>query len=254
MKHILRNLLCIFGFVFAILHMSFAWSSEVDFPLQKAPKKISDVAALQHGAKIFVNYCLSCHSASAMRYNRLKDIGLTDAQIKQNLLFSAEKVGETMQIAMHYKDAKEWFGATPPDLSVIARSNGKDWLYTYMRSFYVDETRATGWNNALFPNVGMPNVLWELQGLRSAKHEEHVDPHDSSKKITKIIGFEQTSQGAMKPADYDEAVADLTVFLEWMSEPSQNNRQKMGLWILLYLSLFTILAWRLNANYWKDIK
>ncbi len=254
MKNLLRSLLCMCGFAFLALHTSLAWSSESSFPLQKAPKKISDVAALQRGAKIFVNYCLNCHSASAMRYNRLKDIGLSDEQIKNNLLFSADKIGENMQIAMHYKDAKEWLGATPPDLSVIARSNGKDWLYTYMRSFYVDDTRATGWNNALFPNVGMPHVLWELQGMRSAKHEEEVDPHDPSKKISKIVGFEQITQGSMKPADYDETIADLTVFLEWMSEPSQNNRKQMGLWILLYLGLFTILAWRLNANYWKDIK
>jgi ubiquinol-cytochrome c reductase cytochrome c1 subunit len=237
-----------------MLSASLALASGGNYPLEKAPKKVSDVAALQRGAKLFVNYCLNCHSASAMRYNRLKDIGLTDEQIKQNLLFTGEKVGETMQIAMNYKDAKKWFGATPPDLSVIARSNGKDWLYTYMRSFYVDESRATGWNNALFPNVGMPHVLWELQGSRTAKHVEEVDPHDHTKKISKIIGFEQVKAGSLTAQEYDEAVGDLVAFLDWMGEPSQNSRKRMGLWILLYLSIFTLFAWLLNANYWKDIK
>ncbi len=254
MKKYITKLVSIALSTVFILTSSLVIANEGGYPLEKAPKKVSDVAALQRGAKIFVNYCLNCHSASAMRYNRLKDIGLTDEQIKQNLLFTAEKVGETMQIAMNYKDAKKWFGTTPPDLSVIARSNGKDWLYTYMRSFYLDETRATGWNNALFHNVGMPHVLWELQGTRIANHVEEVDPHDHNKKISKIAGFEQINPGLLNTHEYDEAVADLVAFLDWMSEPSQNSRKRMGLWILLYLSLFTILAWRLNASYWKDIK
>ena len=254
MKKYITKLVNITISTICILGASLALASSGNYPLEKAPKKVSDVAALQRGAKLFVNYCLNCHSASAMRYNRLKDIGLTDEQIKQNLLFTSEKIGDTMQIAMNYKDAKKWFGATPPDLSVIARSNGKDWLYTYMRSFYVDESRTTGWNNALFPNVGMPHVLWELQGLRSAKYVEETDPHDHTKKISKIAGFEQITPGLLNAHEYDEATADLVAFLDWMSEPAQNNRKRMGLWILLYLALFTILAWRLNANYWKDIK
>jgi ubiquinol-cytochrome c reductase cytochrome c1 subunit len=241
----------ILGFAFTYTNAN---ANESSYPLEKSPKSVSDLAALQHGAKIFVNYCLNCHSASAMRYNRLKDIGLSDDDIKNNLLFTADKVGETMQIAMRPKDAKQWFGASPPDLSVVARSRGTDWIYTYMRSFYVDKTRATGWNNALFHNVGMPHVLWELQGPRKLKEIEEVDPHDHTKKITKIVGFEQISDGKMKPLEYDNAIADLTVFLEWMSEPSQNNRKKMGAWILAYLAIFTLLAWLLNKNYWKDIK
>jgi ubiquinol-cytochrome c reductase cytochrome c1 subunit len=228
-------------------------ANEGGYPLEQAPKKVSDVAALQHGAKIFVNYCLSCHSASAMRYNRLKDIGLTEQQIKENLLFTSDKIGDMMQIAMRANDGKAWFGSTPPDLSLIARSNGTAWLYTYMRSFYIDNARPTGWNNAVFHNVGMPHVLWELQGIRKAKEIEETDVHTGTK-VTKIIGYEQITQGLLTEHEYDETVADLVAFLDWMGEPAQNQRKRMGLWIMLYLSIFTLIAWRLNVNYWKDIK
>jgi len=225
-----------------------------EIPLQKAPKKASDLMAVQDGARTFVNYCLNCHGASALRYNQLKEIGLTEAQIKDNLLFTGEKVGDLMTIAMNAKDARKWFGGVPPDLSVIARSRGTDWLYTYMRSFYQDPTRPTGWNNALFPNVGMPHVLWEWQGVNHAKMVEEKDPHDATKVIHKIAGFEPATKGILKPIEYDEKVANLVAFLDWMSEPKQNSRKRTGVWVLLYLGVFTILAWRLNANFWKDIK
>jgi len=254
MKKYIKKISSIILSSICILSAALSFANEVTYPIEKAPKKINDVVALQHGAKLFVNYCLNCHSASSMRYNRLKDIGISDEQIKNNLLFSAEKIGETMQVAMNYKDAKQWFGATPPDLSVISRSRGTDWLYTYMRSFYLDSSRATGWNNALFHNVGMPHALWELQGTRNAKEVEEVDPHNHENKVKTIVGFEQVTPGLLKPQEYDEAVADLVAFLDWMGEPAQNQRKKMGLWILLYLGIFTILAYLLNANYWKDIK
>ena len=147
-----------------------------EFPLDAAPKRVNSQAALQNGAKLFVNYCLNCHGAVSMRYNRLRDIGLTDEQIKQNLLFTGEKVGDMMTVAIAPKDAKAWFGATPPDLSVIARAKGADYLYTYLRTFYKDDTKATGWNNMAFPSVGMPHVMWELQGVRTAKFVEEKDP------------------------------------------------------------------------------
>lgn len=237
-----------------------AFASEGGVHLDKAPNRTTDMVSLQNGAKLFVNYCLNCHSASAMRYNRLKDIGLTDEQIKNNLLFTTDKVGDLMKVAMPAKDAKSWFGAVPPDLSVIARAKasesgtGPDWLYTYLRTFYKDDTRPTGWNNLVFPNVGMPHVLWELQGIRNVKYVEEKDAHDPSKTTHKFAGFEQVKPGKMPAAEYDNAVADLVGYLEWMGEPVQNTRKRLGVWVLIYLGLFLVLAWRLNASYWKDVK
>lgn len=230
------------------------------FPLDQAPNRTKDLAALQNGAKLFVNYCLNCHAAASMRYNRLRDIGLTDDQIRNNLLFTSDKVGDLMKVSMSAQDGKEWFGAAPPDLSVIARAkasgdgSGADWLYTYLRTFYQDDTRPTGWNNLVFPNVGMPHALWELQGVRNAKFADEKDPHDPSKTIHKFVGFEQVKPGTLSAVDYDNAAADLVAYLEWMAEPVQNTRKRLGVWVLLFLGVFTFLAWRLNASYWKDIK
>jgi ubiquinol-cytochrome c reductase cytochrome c1 subunit len=238
-----------------------AFANEASFPLDHTqPERTKDLTALQNGAKLFVNYCLNCHSASAMRYNRLKDIGLTEDQIKNNLLFTSDKVGDLMKVAMPAKDAKDWFGAMPPDLSVIVRAKsseagpGADWLYTYLRTFYKDDTRPTGWNNMVFPNVGMPHAMWELQGIRSAKYVEEKDPHDHEKTVHKFTGFEQVKPGKMSTLEYDTAVADLVAYLDWMSEPAQNTRRRLGVWVLLFLGVFTVLAWRLNASYWKDVK
>ncbi len=220
----------------------------------KAPNKINDMAALQNGAKLFVNYCLNCHSAAFMRYNRLKDIGLTEQQIKDNLLFTSEKVGETMKAAIDPKQAKEWFGANPPDLTVIARSRagangtGADYLYTYMRSFYPDDTKATGWNNLVFPNVGMPHVLWELQGKRTPVIEGSLE-HGG-----RVTGWEQVTPGTMTPQQYDEAIADLVNYLQWMAEPAQTKRVNLGLWVMAFLILLIFVTWRLNQSYWKDVK
>ena len=227
------------------------------FPVQK----MNDLASLQNGAKLFVNYCLNCHSASFMRYNRLKDIGLTDEQIKNNLLFAGEKVGETMKVSLDPKQAKDWFGATPPDLTVIARSRadgakgtGADYLYTYLRSYYRDDTKATGWNNLAFPSVAMPHVLWELQGQRAAKFVEEKDAHDPSVTAHRFAGYEQLTPGKLSANEYDEAVADLVAYLQWMGEPAQGQRIRVGVWVLLFLATFTVIAWRLNAAYWKDVK
>lgn len=223
--------------------------------------KMNDVAALQRGAKMFVNYCLNCHSAAYMRYNRLKDLQLTDDQIKNNLLFAGDKVGETMKISLDPKQAKAWFGAAPPDLSVIARSkadgskgSGADYLYTYLRKYYRDETKATGWNNLVFPSVAMPHVLWELQGVRTAKFEERKDPHDPSKVTHVFAGFEQVTPGTMSPQQFDDSVADLVAYLQWMGEPAQGTRFRLGVIVVLFLLVFTVFAWRLNASFWKDVK
>ncbi|MCX7247852.1 MAG: cytochrome c1 [Burkholderiales bacterium] len=223
----------------------------------KAPAKTSDMAALQNGAKLFVNYCLNCHSAAFMRYNRLGDIGLTAEQIRSNLLVTNSKIGDTMKAAIDPQQAKAWFGVNPPDLTVIARSRagaggtGADYLYTYMRSFYKDDTKPTGWNNLLFPNVAMPHVLWELQGERRAVFEE-VKVHGAATSVFK--GWEQVKPGTMTAPQYDQAVGDLVAYLQWMGEPVQNTRVRVGVWVLLFLAVFTFCAWRLNAVYWKEVK
>ncbi|MRT01228.1 cytochrome c1 [Ralstonia pickettii] len=247
----MKKLLAIFalaGLVFAAPVMA----NEGGVPLDPAPNQSSDTSALQRGAKLFVNYCLNCHGASAMRYNRLRDIGLTEEQIKQNLLFSSDKVGDTMHIAMDREDAKKWFGAVPPDLSVIARARGSDWLYTYLRTFYRDDTRPTGWNNLVFDKVGMPHVLWELQGQQVPKYAEVKSEHGEAEK--KLVGFEVSVPGKMNKVEYDQAVADLVSYLDWMAEPAGNLRKRLGVWVLLFIGVFFVLAWRLNAAYWKDIK
>jgi ubiquinol-cytochrome c reductase cytochrome c1 subunit len=238
-------------------------AAEGGAPLDRFPKeRLTDVAALQNGAKLFVNYCLNCHSASMVRYNRLTDsaVGLNEAQIKDNLLLAAEKVGETMTVALQPKQGKEWFGAAPPDLSLVARSrassagSGADYLYTYMRTFYRDDTKATGWNNLVFPSVAMPHVLWELQGQQRAVFVERPDPHDAKKSIQAFDRFETISPGSLSRTEYDAAVADLVAYLQWMGEPAQNQRVRIGVWVLLFLGLFTLIAWRLNAAFWKDVK
>jgi len=237
-----------------------AFANGGSYPLDHAPDRSTDMAALQNGAKLFVNYCLNCHSASAMRYNRLRDIGLTEDQIKTNLLFTGEKVGDLMKNTMSAKDAKAWFGAVPPDLSVIARAkaseagSGPDWLYTYLRTYYKDDSRPTGWNNLVFPNVGMPHVLWELQGVRNAKFMEEKDPHDPSKSVHKFEGYDVVSAGSMTAAEYDNAVGDLVAYLQWMGEPAQTQRKRLGAIVLIFMAVLATLAWRLNASYWKEVK
>lgn len=263
-----------------------------DYPLDPFPKeKLSQQGALQNGARLFVNYCLGCHSANLMRYNRLTDLGLTEQQIRDNLMFTADKVGDPMRIAMSVKDAKEWFGAMPPDLSVIARARsshdgpGTDWLYTFLRTFYRDESKATGWNNAAFPNVGMPHVLWELQGSAGSVIEEvrrvvdentgkssgatrTVISFDSqgyrSEAVSKIdnpfvqdstrIRMTAAEGGLLSQAQYDDQIGDLVAYLAYMSDPSAKTRVRIGTWVLLFLFFFTSLAWWLNREYWKDVK
>ena len=227
------------------------------FPLDKAPVNLTDNASLQRGARTFVNYCLSCHSAAYMRYNRLTDIGLTEQQIKDNLLITTEKVGDTMVAAINPKEAKDWFGGNPPDLTVIARSragnggSGADYLYTFLRTFYRDDTKATGWNNMVFPSVGMPHVLWELQGERSPVYEE-VESH--GEKVHAFKGWSQLTPGTQTNLQYDQTVGDLVNYLQWMGEPAQRTRVRVGVWVLMFIALFILIAWRLNAAYWKDVK
>jgi len=249
-KKILAVLALLPGFVFA---------NEAGFPLDRAPER-TDIASLQNGAKLFINYCLNCHSASSMRYNRLRDLGLSQDQIKANLLFSGEKVGDMMKIAMRPEDAKAWFGAVPPDLTVISRArasgagSGGDYLYTYLRTFYKDDSRPTGWNNLVVPNVAMPHVLWQMQGVRTVKMVEEADPHEQGKTVHRFAGFEQVTPGAISQQEFDTQVADLVAYMEWMAEPTRDLRKRLGAIVVLFLSLFAFLAWRLNASYWKDVK
>jgi len=236
-----------------------AFANEGGVPWDKFPKdRVTDNAALQNGAKLFVNYCLNCHSAAYMRYNRLKDIGLTDDQIKKNLMFASEKIGEQMKVSLDPKSAKQWFGAAPPDLTVIARSragangSGADYLYTYLRTFYRDDARPTGWNNRVFPNVGMPHVLWELQGQQRAVFKQEKGEDGKMEEV--FSGFEPITPGTMSATEYNDAVADLVAYLQWMGEPTQNFRFRLGVIVVLFLAIFTVIAWRLNAAFWKSVK
>ena len=223
----------------------------------KAPDLSTDQSALQHGAKLFVNYCLNCHSAAFMRYNRLKDIGLTDQQIKDNLMFTTDKVGDTMVATINPKQAKVMFGANPPDLTLVARSRagsngtGSDYLYTYLRTFYRDSSRPTGWNNLAFPNVGMPHAMWELQGQREPVYETQTE-HGHETHVFK--GWKQVTPGTLSPQEFDKSVADLVAYMKWMAEPAQATRVQLGVWVLMFLLVFFVIAWRLNAAFWKDVR
>ncbi len=232
-------------------------ASEGGAPWDKVPNRQADKAALQNGAKLFVNYCLNCHSASFMRYTKLQDLGLSQDQIKDNLLVTDSKIGETMNASIDARQAKDWFGNTPPDLTVIARSRagsqgtGGDYLYTYLRGFYRDAEKPTGWNNLAYPNVAMPHVMWELQGERRAVFEDVVQ-HGEKTKVFKR--WEQVTPGSMKPAQFDDQMADLVNFMQWMAEPSQSQRLSLGVWVLLFLLILIFSTRMLNKAYWKDIK
>ncbi len=236
----------------------FAWGAEEGYALDRAPELMNDQAALQSGARLFVNYCLNCHSASSMRYSRLVDLGLTEDQIKKNLLFTTDKAGDLMRVAMTSKDGKEWFGAAPPDLSVIARAkagergSGPDYIYSYLRTYYKDTTRPTGWNNLAYPNSAMPHVLWQLQGTRDAVYVDKKG--EDGKPVHEFEKFEEVTPGTMTPLQYDKSVANITAFLTWMAEPAQETRKRIGVWVLLFLGITFVLTWRLNASFWKEVK
>lgn len=213
--------------------------------LDRAPDLQGDKAALQSGARTFVNYCLSCHGMSFVRYRRLTELGISEQQVKDNLMFTADKIGEPMRVAARPAEQKEWFGVMPPDLSLVARAraseagSGADWLYTYLRSFYRDEQRPTGWNNTLFPNVGMPHVLWELQGEQTLSADGHA--------------LELKHPGQLSPAEYDKQVADLVAFMVWASEPGAGFRRQVGVGVLAFLIVLFGLSYALKKAYWKDV-
>lgn len=236
----------------AVPGMSWAASSAV--PLDKAPIDVGNKASLQRGAGLYVNYCHGCHGLQFQRYQRLgRDIGLTDEQVVNNLIFTDARIGDTMQSAMAVAsaDAANWFGVMPPDLSLIARSRGVDYLYTYLRTFYLDDSRPLGVNNAAFPLVGMPHPLWELQGWQRAVVEAETDRDGNTRET--IVGFELVEEGSMSPAEYDRAVADLVAFLSYVGEPIQLERQRIGFWVLAFLALCIVVFYLLKKEYWRDV-
>jgi ubiquinol-cytochrome c reductase cytochrome c1 subunit len=226
-----------------VLAPGLALASSEGPALDRAPVDLHDKLSLQHGAQIFVNHCLNCHSASAMRYSRLTDLGLNHGQIRENLMFAGDRIGDPMSSTLDPKEGKAWFGVSPPDLSLVARSRGADWLYTYLRGFYRDPATKTGWNNVVFPNVGMPHVLWEYQGSQVLEAAEHGAP-----KLA--LG----TPGSLSPVEYDKYVGDLVNYLVYMGEPARVNRVQIGIVVMFFLAIFFVLTVLLKKEYWKDVR
>jgi ubiquinol-cytochrome c reductase cytochrome c1 subunit len=226
--------------------------------VQHAGNDVADVASLQRGARNFVNYCMGCHSAKYIRFNKLQeDLQLTDEQMQQNLMFRAKKTDELMEVSMMPADAERWFGQTPPDLTLVARSRGTDWLYSFLKSFYLDERAATGTNNLLLPGASMPHVLWELQGLQEAVfHTSETDgvAVEHFGEPAYFEAFEVVQQGELSVEEYDQFVRDLVNFLDWAGSPEQLDRQRLGIWVIIFLFVFLIFAYLLKVEIWKDVK
>ncbi len=213
--------------------------------IEHAQVNIRDLAAVQSGAKWFVNYCLSCHSAQYMRYNRLsEDLGLSEDMVMNNLVFSDAKIGETMDIAMRPDDATQWLGKAPPDLSLVARSRGNDWLFSYLKGFYQDENG--GWNNLLLPNVAMPHVLWQFQGI-----QKPVYAAEGGAEVIDHLVLDKP--GLQTPEEYETTVREIVTFLDYLSEPTKLQRKSIGIWVMLFLTVFALLAFALKVEYWRDV-
>jgi ubiquinol-cytochrome c reductase cytochrome c1 subunit len=221
------------------------FAAEPGMALDKAPIDTTDNASLQRGAESFVNYCLTCHGASFMRYNRHRDIGLSNEQILDKLIYTGQKVGDLMQSAMRKKEGEEWFGVVPPDLSVIARSRGADWLYTYLHAFYRDDSTATGWNNLVFDRAAMPHVLYQLQG------EQKLVVKTSDKGEQKSLSLDKP--GKLTAAEYDKFVGDLVNYLVYLGEPHANYRKELGFMVMFFLLGMLVLSYALKREYWKDV-
>jgi ubiquinol-cytochrome c reductase cytochrome c1 subunit len=213
--------------------------AETGYRLDRSPHESTDLVSLQTGAKLYVNYCLGCHSVQYVRYGGLAELGLTEQQIKDNLMFTGEKVGEPMKAPLDPKAGKQWFGVAPPDLSVVSRSRGADWLYTYLRTFYRDARTTSGWNNAVFENVAMPHALWTLQGERG------YDPEKRQ--------WREISKGSLSQVEYDMAVRDLVNFLVYVGEPAASDRKAIGIVVLFVLGILFIFTYLLKKEYWKDV-
>ncbi|MGV6808266.1 MAG: cytochrome c1 [bacterium] len=255
------------GVVFAsLLAPITAFAAGGGVELEKANIDVHNQASLQRGAKYFANYCQGCHSLKFSRYNRVAtDIGLTDEQVKENLIFTRgedgekSKVGDLMVSAISQKDAAEWFGAPPPDLSLVGRSRGGDWIYSYLNAFYLDPSRPMGVNNTVFPNVGMPHVLGDLQGwkaMQTAEAGEHDQKDGEAQAAADTHGEPQlvmVKDGTMSEAEYEQMTLDLTNYLVYVSEPAQLHRKTYGVYVLLFLALLFVFSYFLKKEYWKDI-
>ena len=239
------------GFAAAML-LSFSALAAAGGPLQQAGTDLGDRASLQRGAQLYMNYCAGCHSLKYVRYSRMaEDLGLSEEQVMNNLNLTGAKFGEHIVSSMPADEAAKWFGQVPPDLSLTARVKlgGPNWIYTYLKSFYLDESRPLGWNNTLFPNASMPNVLWEQQGLQRAVYGEH----DAATGEAHVERLEVASPGTQTAAEFDQTVRDITAFLEYASEPIAGKRQGLGVWVILFLTFLTFLAWLLKNEYWRDV-
>jgi len=239
--------------IFAVLALlpGLVLASGGGFPLDKAEYDLSDKASLQRGAATFMNYCAGCHSTQYQRYNRVAaDIGIPDDLMKENLVFTGAKIGDLMKSAMSEKDAARWFGAPPPDLTLVARVRGADWVYTYLRSFYVDETRPFGVNNAVFPSVGMPHVLEPLQGTPRAEFKTHTL---DGVEMQQVVSIKSDGNGEMNNEEYDQTVLDLVNFLVYSAEPVQQERERMGFWVLGFIAIFFIFTVLLKKEFWRDV-
>ena len=260
----MRAILVVLAFLPAL-----ALAAESGYRLDRSPHDPNDLVSLQAGARTFVNYCLNCHGAQFMRYNRLQELGLTEAQIRDNLMFATDKVGSTMTAGISKADATAWFGTVPPDLSVEARIRGIDWLYSYLLAFYRDEKTVTGWNNLVFNNVSMPHALWKLSGVQKLVETEYEDEGKAEaaaiavkglalaerlndrKFVVKTVALEEP--GTLPPVEYKAFVADLVNFLDYMSEPVRNERINIGIGVLIYLGILLAFAYALKRAYWKDV-
>ena len=234
--------------VLCVSQLAMAASTETGLDLGHVDINVTDKSAVQRGAATFMNYCLSCHSAEYMRYNRLaEDLDLPEQLVEENLIFGDQKIGDRMTIAMTEEDGAEWFGKTPPDLSVIGRSRTPEWLYGYLMSFYQDENG--NWNNVYLPNAAMPHVLWSLQGIQEPVYGETQGEGE----IAAIVDMELVEPGLQSEEEYEETVHDLVAFLAYLGEPALLKRQQIGVWVILFLALFTFIAYLLKAEFWRDI-
>lgn len=237
------------------------FAAATGYPLDHAAVDLSDKASLQRGAKYFVNYCMGCHALSYLRYSRLgRDLELIDSAVEENLIFTHDeqgvptKIGSSMIIAMDELYAENSFGVVPPDLTLVTRTrpNGSDWLYTYLRTFYLDETKQWGVNNAVFPSVAMPHVLWDLQGWQQPVFEEVVDESGQVHKV--VVGVKRVTEGTLSPDEFNQVALDITNFLTYAAEPARLIRYKVGGWVLFFLVILALVSYFLKQEYWRDVK
>ena len=237
----------------ALAAASLAEAATGAWPLQDANTEVGNLNSLQRGARNFVNFCLGCHGAQYMRYSQVaEDLALTEDDLRANLMFTGERIFDPMLSAMPADKASVWFGNAPPDLSLIARSRGVDYVYTFMKSFYEDSSRPTGANNAVLPQTAMPNVFAEFQGPQKPKFEPRVGL--DGKRVAHLVGLERAAPGTMTGPEFDGFVRDTVAFLEYVSEPAKAQRQSLGIWVILFLLMFTAFAYLLKKEYWKDVK